>query len=300
MIDAAERHIEQHTTQDGVRIALHRLGSRHHVPVLLVPGTFSNHTFWFGTRGIGFARALVQAGFEACALDPRGHGESQRPAAADRWDFDDWARQDVVCVLRSLIAERRRPDVVGHSAGGAAALIALAAQPELRSAVRGVVMVATPVPWLQPWRGLAARFMKLTARLLGRFPARFLRLGPEDELPGVMAQWMAWQLARRWVGDDGIDYDDGLRQLNLPLLAVAATRDRLFAPPDACRALFELIQSPDKTLLLCGRATTYSEDFNHVSILIGRAARAEIWPKILTWLRQHTPDSPDTAVAPMP
>ena len=290
MSSAVERRVEQYTTPDGVRIVLHRIGNRDHVPLLLVPGTFSNHTFWYGTRGVGFARAAVEAGFEACMIDPRGHGESQRPGARDRWDFDDWARQDLSTVLSALEAEGRRPFVIGHSAGGAAALVALAARADLRPAVRGVVVVATPVPWLQPWRGAAARVLKLMSRMFGRFPARLLRLGPEDELPEVMAQWMSWQLAGRWRGDDGTDYEAGLRELNLPLLAVAATGDRLFAPALACRALYELIESPDKTLLLCGRATTYSEDFNHVSILVGRAARAEIWPKILTWLRQRCPE----------
>jgi pimeloyl-ACP methyl ester carboxylesterase len=289
VIDARTHTVEQHVTPDGVRITLHRLGSRQRVPVILVPGTFSNHTFWFGTRGVGFARALVDAGFEACALDPRGHGASQRPGARNDWDFDDWAREDVATVLRTIVAEGRRPFLVGHSAGGAAALIALATLPDLRTAVRGIVIVATPVPWLQPWRGALAWLIRLLSHALGRFPARILRLGPEDELEGVMAQWMSWQLAGRWTGDDGTDYEAGLRSLNLPLLAVAATADRFFAPPRACRVLFELIESPDKTLLMCGKATTYADDFNHVSILIGRAARTQIWPKIVTWLRQRAP-----------
>ncbi len=144
------------------------------------------------------------------------------------------------------------------------------------------------MPWL----------LKTISRLLGRFPARFLRLGPEDELEGAMAQWMSWQLARRWTGADGTDYEAGLRVLDLPLLAIAATADRYFAPPPACRALYELIKSPDKTLLMCGRATTYGEDFSHASILTGRAARTEIWPKIVTWLRQRTPRNPDAPHTP--
>src|SRR5687767_4625165 len=96
-------------TRDGVSLALHRMGPRAGVPVLLVPGTFSNHTFWFGTRGIGFARELVEQGFEACSVDPRGHGESQRPTAQERWDFDDWAREDIPTALRALIGEGRAP-----------------------------------------------------------------------------------------------------------------------------------------------------------------------------------------------
>ncbi|MEX2281590.1 MAG: alpha/beta fold hydrolase [Gemmatimonadota bacterium] len=265
-------------------VALHRLGSRTAIPVLLVPGTFSNHTFWLGTRGIGFARALVEDGFEACALDPRGHGESQKPKAGERWDFDHWAREDVPTALRTIIAEGRRPFVVGHSAGGAAALAALAAEPSLRAHVRGVVLVATPVPWLQPWRGAGAWLIRAISRILGRFPARRLRLGPEDELEGVMAQWMDWQLTGHWLGDDGTDYGAALGSLDLPLFAITGSGDRFFAPPYACRGLYDLIGSPDKTFLQAGRGSGFAENFNHVSILVGRAARTEIWPKIVAWL----------------
>jgi oxygen-independent coproporphyrinogen-3 oxidase len=260
------------------------MGGPDATPVLLVPGTFSNHTFWFGTRGIGFARDLVARGFEAVVLDPRGHGKSQRPKRADRWDFDDWAREDVPTALRSLEAEKRELYIVGHSAGGAAVLSALAAEPTLRTNVRGVVVVATPVPWLQPWRGIGARLIRFASRLFRRFPARLLGLGPEDELPGVMIQWMTWNLDGHWRGDDGTDYEAGMRALELPILIVAGAGDRFFAPPFACRGLYDLVGSPDKTFVLCGKDTTFSEDFNHVSILVGKTARKEVWPVILGWI----------------
>jgi len=286
MIGPVECRVEELVTPDRTRIAIHRMGAPEHTPVLLVPGTFTNHTFWMGTRGVGFARDLVARGYEAVVLDPRGHGRSQRPARADAWDFDDWARQDVPTALRELRRSGRTGYIVGHSAGGAAVLSALAAEPELRAHVRGVVVVATPVPWLQPWRGIAARVIRLVSRRLRRFPARLLRLGPEDELAGVMSQWMTWNLDGHWRGDDGTDYEAGMRTLELPILIVAGAGDRLFAPPIAVRGLYDLVGSPDKTFVLCGKDTTFSEDFNHVSILVGKAARQEVWPVILGWIER--------------
>jgi pimeloyl-ACP methyl ester carboxylesterase len=284
---SADWQVHELTASDGTRIAVHRVGDAQAVPVLLVSGTFSNHTFWFGTRGVGFARELAWHGYEAVALDPRGHGDSQRPADGDRWDFDDWAREDVPTALRMLVEENRRPFIVGHSAGGAAVLSGLAAEPALRGHVRGLVIAATPVPWLQPWRGVGARLIRASSRLLTRFPARVLRLGPEDELPGVMIQWMTWNIDGHWRGDDGTDYEAGMRGLGLPLLTLAGTGDRFFAPPRACQALHDLIGSPDKTFRLCGRSTGCSVDFDHVSLLVGRAARTEVWPLILNWLAEH-------------
>ncbi|MBX6362903.1 MAG: hypothetical protein IRZ00_03460, partial [Gemmatimonadetes bacterium] len=86
---------------DGVRLVAHLVGETAAPPALLVPGTFSNHTFWLGTRGTGFARAVAAAGFEAWVLDPRGHGASQRPTRRDRWNFDHWARRDIPAAVRA-------------------------------------------------------------------------------------------------------------------------------------------------------------------------------------------------------
>ncbi|NIQ59134.1 MAG: alpha/beta fold hydrolase, partial [Gammaproteobacteria bacterium] len=74
-----------------------------------------------------FARALADEGYRALALDPRGHGASQRPDG-ERWTFDDWARRDVPAALRHA-TEERPGFLVGHSGGGAAGLIALATEP---------------------------------------------------------------------------------------------------------------------------------------------------------------------------
>ena len=277
---------ERIVTADGVAVALHRFGKPQNIPVLLVPGTFSNSTFWFGTRGVGFARTLAEEGYYACAVDPRGHGESDRPRD-QHWDIDDWARLDVPAALRAITAPGVPCFVIGHSAGGAVALAALSADADLRSHVRGIVAVGTPLPWLQPWRGVAARLIRTLSRRMRRFPARMLRLGPEDELTGVMSQWMTWNIEGHWTGDDGTDYTAGLTTLDLPFLAIAGSDDRLFAPPRACRGLFDIVGSADKTFVLFGKSEGHTHDFDHVGLLVSRGAREQVWPTIVSWLKQH-------------
>jgi pimeloyl-ACP methyl ester carboxylesterase len=253
----------------------------------LVPGTFSNSTFWFGTRGIGFGRSLVDAGFHACALDPRGHGFSDRPRRGQHWDIDDWARLDVPTALKAVATPDNPAFIIGHSAGGAVTLAALSADPDLHAYVRGVVAIGTPLPWLQPWRGIGAWLIRATSLLMRRFPARLVRLGPEDELPRVMAQWMTWNIEGHWTGDDGTDYTAGLANLIRPFLMIAGTGDKIFAPPSACRGLFDLIGSPNKRFLLFGRSEGSAQDFGHVDLVVSRAARVEIWPRIIDWLSEH-------------
>ena len=248
--------------------------------VLLVPGTFSNHTFWLGTRGVGFARTLSDAGYDAYVLDPRGHGFSARPSKTDKWDIDDWAREDVPTALRAIATRDNPAFIIGHSAGGAVVLAALAAEPELRDLVRAVVTIGTPVPWLQPWRGAGAWLLKAVSLALGRFPARLLRLGPEDELPHVMSQWMNWNIKGHWTGDDGTDYSAGFENLHMPFLMIAATADRFFAPPHACEGLFKMIGSSRKQFEVF-------EGLDHVSVLVSKRARTEVWPRILQFLAEQ-------------
>jgi predicted alpha/beta hydrolase len=278
--------IQRLATDDGVSLAVHRLGPRDAPPVLLAPGTFSNWSFWIGTRGIGFARDLAAAGFEAWVLDFRGHGASQRQAAGQHWNFDDWGRRDIAAAVRAIAAEGRRPLLVGHSAGGASVLAALAAEPDVAAAARAAAILATPLPWLQRWRRPAAWVMRAAARRLGAFPARLLRLGPEDELPGVMEQWMDWNLNGRWTGNDGTDYCVALRHLSMPLLFLAGAGDVRFAPPHAARALFELAGSRDKTFVLAGRDTGFAVDYAHTDLVVSRQAREEVWPLLIAWLRR--------------
>lgn len=273
---------------DGTRLALSRVGRPGAPPVVLVPGTFSNHTFWLGTKGHGMAWAVAEAGFEAVILDPRGHGASEQPDGQD-WTFDHWGRVDVPAAVEAVTPDGGRALMVGHSAGGAAVLIALAGEPAIRERVAGLVVLATPVPWLQRWRRLGARVIRAGSRLLGRFPAPLLGLGPEDELPGVMAQWMTWNLEGEWVGDDDVDYGAELANVRVPILALSGAGDTVFAPPEACRGILEMVGSDDASYMLAGRETGFSEDFDHPGIVVSKAAHEEVWPRVIDWLEARAP-----------
>jgi predicted alpha/beta hydrolase len=287
MSAASDTVVEHVRTRDGVSLALHRLGPRDAQPVILLPGTFCNGSFWLGTRGRGFARFIAERGFEACVLEFRGHGRSDRPTRHQRWGFDQWGREDLPAAVRTIAAEGRRPLLVGHSAGGASILAALAAEADVRVATRAAVVMATPLPWLQRWRRLAAWGIRFASHRLPAFPARLLRLGPEDELPGVMAQWMDWNLRGRWTGDDGTDYSRALHRLATPLLFVAGAGDRRFAPPDAVRGLYDLVGGDAADFTLAGRHAGFARDYDHVDLVVSRDARAEIWPLLLEFLRRH-------------
>src|SRR5690606_31237971 len=163
---AAARERIAIAADDGGRLALHRTGPRNGAPVVLIPGTFSSHPLWLGTRGAGFARDLAQHGYEAWVLDPRGQGLSERPGRSDVWRFDDWARRDAPAAIAAALASRAG-FVIGHSAGGAAALVAISTRPDLRERMRGLAALGTPFPWLQPFSRIGAHTLRTISKVLG-------------------------------------------------------------------------------------------------------------------------------------
>jgi len=83
-------------------------------PVVLAHGGGQTRAAWART-----ATALMQAGYQAIAIDMRGHGESEwSPSGA--YTFDDFAA-DLLAISAQL---PEKPALVGASLGGLAGLIA--------------------------------------------------------------------------------------------------------------------------------------------------------------------------------
>ncbi len=86
----AESYIEDtyllkpnNSSDNSVQIAVTRLGFQGEedraskgVPVVLLHGSFSNRGFWFSGGGKGFAKSLLEAGFDPWMVEARGHGDS--------------------------------------------------------------------------------------------------------------------------------------------------------------------------------------------------------------------------------
>lgn len=272
------------TTADGVQLVVHRLGDANAPAVLLLTGAFSNHTFWLGTRGVGFARFLAEQGFCAYVLDFRGHGQSQGKPPGARWCFEDWAVHDIPAALE-IAADNGAVGVVTHSAAGAAVLTALALKPSLGERVARLAILATPYPSLRGYRRLTARFAVFLCHLLGRFPARFLRFGPEDEDGGIMAQWLGWNLTGAWVTREGFSVLAHLPELSFPLLLVAGAGDWLWSPPPLCQRLWQVIPAAKKDFWVVGEDDGCPLKPGHVSLVTHPECRRAFWPRLLAWLR---------------
>ncbi|HEY6090615.1 MAG TPA: alpha/beta fold hydrolase [Gemmatimonadales bacterium] len=273
-------------TPDGVELALHRLRAyRDGRPaVLLVHGAFTNHRFWLHSAGGapvgGMAHFLGAAGLDVWLADLRHHGDSAREPRRGAWTFEDWVLHDTPTLVARVREETDGAPLawIGHSAGGAAGLCWLA-RVAAAAPLRAIVTLGTPGPRrMGPVRRALAGATMAVARALGRFPARGFRFGNEDEAAEIIAEWMEWNVRGEWRGTDGFDYFAGLAALSTPYLGVAGARDRIFAPPSACRQVLDRVGSPRKSLVVAPR-------LSHRGLVLSTQARTTAWPEIVAWLR---------------
>lgn len=281
---------------DGVALALHRLAPVRpgvQSPLLLAHGAFASHTVWLhgGAARKGLARFLVERGHDVWLADFRHHGASEREPGPFRWHFEDVIRRDAPALLAEV---RRETGVapciwVGHSLGGAIGLAALAYDP--RAGPTAIVTFGTPGPVMSPWRRALAATTIGICRTKGRFPARVLRLGSEDEPALVLSEWMTWNLRGSWIGIDGFDYLAALKRVQTPFLSIAGTGDRLFAPAPACRALVDRVGGNAKTFAAVGPA------LGHRGLLLDPRADEHCWPLAADWI-ETAPTQPGIGGAP--
>ncbi|WP_322817310.1 alpha/beta fold hydrolase [Tepidiforma sp.] len=69
-----------------------------------------------------------------------------------------------------------------------------------------------------------------------------------------------------------------LGRIRLPILCVAATKDDI-VPAESARALLDAVSSTDTRFL--------ELEGGHISVIAGRRARAQVWPALADWLREH-------------
>lgn len=274
-------------TPDGVELALHRLRAyRDGRPtVLLVHGAFTNHRFWLhgenGSGTGGFAHYLGAAGIDVWLADLRHHGDSTREPRPGAWTFEDWVLRDAPTLVTRVREETDGAPLawIGHSAGGAAGLCWLA-RARASAPLGAVVTLGTPGPRrLGPLRRALAASTIALSRAMGRFPARALRFGNEDEASGIIAEWMEWNVRGTWLGTDGFDYFAGLAAVTTPYMGVAGGADRIYAPPAACRQVVERIGATRKELVV-------EPGLTHRGLVLSERARVSCWPRVVVWLKE--------------
>jgi pimeloyl-ACP methyl ester carboxylesterase len=241
---------------DGVPIAYTAMGAG--TPIVLLHGFTETASSW---QEAGYVDRFLQAGRQVVLIDCRGHGGSGKPHDATAYGGDKRAR-DVVAVLDALGLPKA--DLVGFSMGG---LIALATALRLPQRVsRLIVIGAHPFAQeLTTYRLALAAGMEPWLALLNGLDVPLSRETRQRLLANDIRALQAC------VAQDRPDSSAALAALRAPLLAIAGTRDPIFA---AVRAFAERV----------GGSFLALEDRNHVTAFL---ATAEIVTAVERFLGQQ-------------
>ncbi len=291
-----------------VELALTRLGRMgcegdRGVPLILIPGSFSNRRFWFSPKGIGLGAYLARAGFDVWIAEMRGHGLSPRNRTYRHNRVSDYVRYDLPAISDFVFEQNPQPaHWLGHSLGGITLAAALGGHYLDEHRVASAALFGSQVsriywPLKVPpveWGGrlLLKRFALVSG-------SRFKR-GPEDEPIGLVLESLRWHGLFGRFGDEQRDWWAGLSEVRVPVLAVAAQGDRQ-DPARACRKLLEQFGSPVREFVCLGKQQGFSSDFGHVEMLVSRPAQGEVWPLVERWLRNGSTmlcQAADTAEIP--
>ena len=297
-------------------------GAPHGEPVLLVHGIAANRYNFDFTDDLSLARSLAQRGWDAWVLELRGRGLSMRPRLFSGvrydWSFDEYAERDLpaaaACIARAT--GRRKLSLVGFSTG-ALACLAWLSDPHRNCEVGSLVAIGGATTFKRTGRNVSGRILRNLRWMRHRWLMRVLApvsgywhpsplqiiYNPENTDGSVQRRAMVNLIANfsrnellqysDWIMNDVFrsidqrrDYRAELPRVTTPTLFLAGPRDVL-APPDAVKATFEAVGSPDKQFMICSRAQGLRVNYGHFDLVIGREAPSEIYPLVARWLEAH-------------
>ncbi|WP_224365892.1 alpha/beta fold hydrolase [Hyalangium versicolor] len=311
------------------------LKRRFEEPVLLCHGLAANrYTFDFAPP-YSVAHYLAEAGFDCFSVEWRGTAHSRLPPPGRRYtDFsiDDHILQDAPALLEFALKETgaKRAFWLGHSMGGLVGYAA--AQGPLGPQLAGLLVLGSPVflksePLLRSLLGLGVRaawpgrlrqeWMSATlAPFLGyvTLPLSDLLVNPQHMPPQIQRQVFATMLSsmsrkvllqfQDWIEHDSfrsydgkVDWRAGISRLNLPVLVMGGSSDRL-ATAENLRKQYELLTTPDRTLHVFGRDRGDKMDYGHGDLMFGTGAPMEVYPLIRAWLEARATPLPEPVEPP--
>jgi polyhydroxyalkanoate synthase len=303
------------------RLYLYRARGKHieQTPILFVPYLGISRTYVFDLPGASFVEFLISQGFNLYFLEWGDLG----PEDAG-YTLEDAALDTVPALVRRTLRHSgaERIDLLGYCMGVPISLCYLGTHSD--APVRNLVMMVGPVDFAHG--GFFATWTAKDIFPLDKLvdthktaPLEYVRLGfkllsPTGDAATALSLWrnldkeayvQNWRAMNRWsnewVGFPGEFFRQWIRwfyqenrlaegtlelrgrkvdlkSIRQPLLVVAGRKDTI-VPPNAARALIDLVGSTD---------TTYEElPGGHISVIAGRQAHTNLWPKLVRWLRSH-------------
>jgi len=202
-------------------------------------------------------------------VDLRGHGHSSvRPRRSVDFSYTDLLNHEYTSVLNHVGASLadKRIFLFGHSLGGQLSCL-FASRNTHR--IDGIILSATCSVYYKGWPGLSAyrillgtQFAGLVASIVGYFPGDKVGFGGK-EARSLMRDWSRQARTGRYVlENDPFDYEQTLKTVTIPLLAISYQADT-FAPVEAVDHLLDKMPAAEKQHIHLKDSDPRNEGFSH-------------------------------------
>jgi len=320
-VKESSQKVEFIDTSDGWTLALSSYTKKPNkkYPVLLCHGLGANRLAFDVDKQASLALHLANQGYDVYALDLRGHGKSQKPRAfSDKrwgWGFNDYCHKDLPAAIDHILQQTGKPKLhyIGHSMGGVLLYSRAAVQdPRIQSAITigssldysgtdsifhslikfkalGNLLPAIPVHWPSLFSSWGAKYSeKLIDSVLVNPPNVNLNLYRKMAAVTLhpVSSKVLFDLAGS-INGEGLLAPDGSRYSTLlkdrgypfPILSLAGAADKQ-CPPVAAKRF-------GTQHLIFGKTFGHAHDYGHDDLIMGKNAKYETWPEIITWLEKN-------------
>lgn len=215
------------------------------------------------------AQELTSKNSIAITVDLRGNGFSSiRPGRKVDFSYKDQLDHEFSGVLK--YADSTYPDkrifLFGHSLGGQLSCL-MAGRNSHR--IDGLILSATCSVHYKGWSGfsayrilIATQFASMVARSIGYFPGKKVGFGG-TEARGLIGDWSRQSCTGNYVlKDDPFDYEQALKTVTLPVLAISFEGDT-FAPFRAVEHLLYKMKIAKKEHLYLQSSDPRNDGFTH-------------------------------------
>jgi len=298
------------TTKDGEQIAVWKIVDSASHPVIKPQNIFLTHgTFSDKQTCLKIAEYLASLGHHCYIMEWRGHGDSSTPK--EKFNFETVATYDYEATFRYFFEELKLDNLhcVTHSGGGIGLIMFLIQNPNHINKTNSISMFACQAYGAasKPISHAKIIAAKILTRLLGRIPARKLKMGPCNESYYTMNQWYNWNLQKNFkssfltqsafdksntdtsnTNNDPLDYRQQMPNITIPVYAISARGDTFISPTHGCQMLFDDFKNPANVFREYSLSQGDLDDYTHSRIMISRNAAKEIWPTVANWIERHT------------
>lgn len=252
--------------------------------IVLLHGMFTDRRFWLSDDGVGLAGALARRGHRVYLAQRRGLGRDT-PAPGARRGLTEQIRYDLPALQALIAAESSRPVFWGGHSFGAFAAARAVAETLDPGQVAGLLILACQFDLAKPMLGGWGSWLtRMAIWRWRRLPAKIAGIGPISEPPSAALDAIDWTSSARRQPV----IRDALGAITVPVLALVGRGDKV-DPPDGCRRFVDYMTSRDATFMIAGRTNGFAADYSHAGLVIDRAARADVWPRIAAWIEARVP-----------